>query len=198
MQNLPLICKEVALPHQTLSLFMPDPAFIQQAEAEKTYWARLWPAALVLARFIDEYPERVTGRHCLELGAGLGLPSFTAARYTNKVVASDIAAGSLAAMKQTRAAGGYTNVEIRKIDWTVLEPDSDTDLVLLSDVNYDPAGFEALSAALHRFLTGGKEILLATPQRLMAKSFLMPFMDRCSYHHSSEADGHAVSVFLLA
>ncbi len=198
MQTPPLICKEVALPHQVIPLFMPDPAYIRPDEPGNMYWARLWPTALVLARFIDEQPEWVAGRRCLELGAGLGLPSFTAARYASHVIASDIASGSLAVMEKTRAAGGFTNVVVSWVDWSAVDEDFGADLVLLSDVNYDPACFDALSATLHRFLAGGKRILLGSPQRLVAKAFLMPFMERCLCRYSSEADGHAVSVFVLA
>lgn len=101
-------------------------------------------------------------------------------------------------MEKTRAAGDFTNVVISQVDWSAVDHDFEADLVLLSDVNYDPTCFGALSATLHRFLTSGKKILLGSPQRLVAKTFLLPFMDRCLYRYSSEADGHAVSVFVLA
>ncbi|MFT4024421.1 MAG: methyltransferase domain-containing protein [Flavihumibacter sp.] len=198
MQPGSLVFKKLALPRQTINLCMPSPAAITPAKGHQVYWARLWPAALAMARFIDEQPRWVDGRHCLELGAGLGLPSFAAARYAAGVIASDIAADSLPVMEETRKRGAFANVSICQMDWARVDESLEADLILLSDVNYDPSCFAPLSATLHRFLEQGKKILLASPQRLMAKSFLQPFIPHCIHQQNEEADGQAVSLFILA
>ena len=54
-------------------------------------WAqRIWPAAQVLARYLDAHPALVVGRTVLEIGAGAALPSVMAALLgARAVVVSD-------------------------------------------------------------------------------------------------------------
>ena len=54
-------------------------------------WAqRIWPAAQVLARYLDAHPTLVVGRAVLEIGAGAALPSVVAALLgARAVVVSD-------------------------------------------------------------------------------------------------------------
>lgn len=73
---------------------------------------------------------------------------------------------------------GISNIETKIINWHHIPHDLLTDVVLLSDVNYDPASFEALDRLLSFFLEQGTFIILSTPQRIMARPFIekwMPF-----------------------
>lgn len=60
------------------------------------------------------------------------------------------------------------------MDWNHLPDDLSVDVLLLSDINYEPEGFETLFKVIISFLEKGIIIILSTPQRLMAK----PFIDR--------------------
>jgi hypothetical protein len=74
---------------------------------------------------------------------------------------------------------GFSNFFTAVLDWSELPPDLNTDVVLLSDVNYEQQSFTTLLSVLNRFLLEGKQVILATPQRLMAKDFigsLLPFV----------------------
>lgn len=175
---------------------MPAAADVQPAVGERPYWARLWPTAEVVAAYIDRNPQLVTAKHCLELGAGVGLPSFTAARYAASVLATDLDPGSVAALQHTQKMGGYANVRVGQLNWN--EPLPDAELLLLSDVNYDPALFEGLARTLHQQLALGKTIVLGSPQRLVAKSFLLPFLPFCQLQEEGFAGDQAVTVFVLA
>jgi predicted nicotinamide N-methyase len=52
-------------------------------------------------------------------------------------------------------------------------------VLLVSDVNYNPEAFDALYKVLVRFLAAGTTIVLATPQRLMAKPFINRLLHFC-------------------
>lgn len=198
MQTDLLNTRQVLLPTQNIVLYLPPATAISRNSGEEMYWARLWPTALAMAAFIDRQPEWVRGQRCLELGAGLGLVSFTAARYAASVLASDLSVDSLLVMEKTKQAGAFDNVTVLQIDWAAVPTELAFEVILLSDVNYDPAAFASLSATLRMFLQQGKKIILGSPQRLVAKSFLQPFMSHCIQQHNDEVEGQAVSIFVLA
>ena len=58
------------------------------------------------------------------------------------------------------------------IDWNHLPDDFNADVLLLSDINYDPIVFDALYLMLDKLIQNNTTIILATPQRLIAKSFI--------------------------
>lgn len=115
----------------------------------------------------------------LELAAGLGLPSLVAARYAKQVICSDYLPEPLSFVQMSATENGIRNIETRIINWHHIPADLLTDIVLLSDVNYDPASFDALDQLLSFFLEQDSLIILSTPQRIMAKPFIekwMPFI----------------------
>ena len=46
------------------------------------------------------------------------------------------------------------------------------DVVLLSDVNYDPTQFDVLIHLIDKFILQGSTIILSTPQRIIASPFV--------------------------
>lgn len=171
----------------SIELFVPDAKDVQdeyfrqkalQADLPFPHWTRLWPSALAMAEYIAQHPELVSNKHVLELAAGLGLPGLLAARYAQSVCCSDYLEESVAAMLKSAQHLKQSNVSCQLLDWNRLPDGLHADVLLLSDINYDPAQFEQLYEVLQRFLHQGTVILLSTPQRLMAKPFierLLPF-----------------------
>ena len=47
------------------------------------------------------------------------------------------------------------------------------EVVILSDVNYDPTQFETLTKLIEKFIHQGSAIILSTPQRIMASPFVL-------------------------
>ena len=151
------------------------------APAPFPYWARLWPAARALSQFIATNIHLIADKNVLELAAGLGLPGLLAAHYARKVILSDYVPESVVMMQASVAINDSTNVTCRQLDWYQLPPHLNADVLLLSDINYDPAAFEILFKMLLEFLNKGTTIILSTPQRLMAGPFvarLLPFSIR--------------------
>jgi predicted nicotinamide N-methyase len=133
------------------------------------YWAELWPSSLALARTIAGRSLR--GARTLELGCGLGLPSIAAALAGGRVLATDWSPEAVA-MTASNAERNGAELETLVCSWTEPGPLIDRapwDLVLASDVLYEPRNADALLALLPRL---GPEVWLADPGRAPAGPFL--------------------------
>lgn len=160
------------------------------------YWAKVWPAALGLCRFIIQHPDYIKNKQVLELAAGLGLPSLIAAHHAAGVVCSDYAEDALFYINQSVLLNQLSNVSVKGIDWNKLPPDLSADTVLLSDINYDPAVFPELERLFKKLLGQGGAIILSTPQRLMAKPFIMAMMPFCIDQVTLPVAEQEISVFV--
>lgn len=142
------------------------------------YWGKCWPAALALSEFLVKNTSLIQDKTVIEFAAGLGLPSLVAATYARNIICSDYLPEPLSFVNRSAAANGISNITTSIINWHHLPADLKADIVLLSDVNYDPADFDALDRLLSFFLQQDSLIILSTPQRIMARSFVekwMPF-----------------------
>jgi len=136
------------------------------------YWAELWPSASALARAVGVRALR--GAHVLELGCGLGLPSLAAAVAGGRVVATDWAPDAIAMLARNAARNGLA-IEALEVSWTspgALISRAPWDLVLASDVLYEPRNGVALLPLLPRLVDDRGEIWLADPGRPAAFPFL--------------------------
>ena len=202
----PLHLQKVQRPGYAIDLYIPNAQkvqdiYFQQRQVQPNvpfpHWTKLWPAALAMTDFIYEHPELVTHKKVLELAAGLGLPSFIAARYAKKVCCSDYLEEAVAAMHKTVLHLQLTNVTCELLDWNHLPEDLTTDVLLLSDINYDPVQFDRLYQVLQRFIQQGAIIILTTPQRLMAKPFIEKLLPFCRQQYEMTADNTSISLLVL-
>lgn len=182
-------------PGYTIDLFVPNEQEVQdsyfqqkQAQVPFPHWAKLWPAALALGDFIHQHPAVVQDKDVLELAAGLGLPAFVAARYAKVVCCSDYMEEAVATMAKSAQHLQLPHVTCQALDWDHLPDDLTTDVLLLSDINYDPDQFARLYQVLLRFLQQGTVILLSTPQRLMAKPFIEKLLPFCRQQYEMTID----------
>jgi predicted nicotinamide N-methyase len=133
------------------------------------YWAELWPSSLALAREIAGRSLR--GARTLELGCGLGLPSIAAALAGGRVLATDWSPEAVA-MTAANAERNDARLETLVCSWTEPGPLLDRapwDLVLASDVLYEPRNADALLPLLPRLAS---EVWLADPGRSPSAQFL--------------------------
>ena len=168
---------------EKLQVFVPDSVVVkeQYQHLKKAnpsiafpYWSQVWPAAPGLCRFLVDHTHYIQDKKVLELAAGLGLPSLLAARYAREVSASDHIPEAVELMKRSADHNGALNMQCSLLNWDHLPESISSDVLLLSDINYDPAVFDNVYSLVQRFLNNGTTIILSTPQRLMAK----PFIDR--------------------
>jgi predicted nicotinamide N-methyase len=65
------------------------------------------------------------------------------------------------------------NVQAMQLDWNTIPENITAEVVILSDVNYDPSQFETLTKLIEKFIHQGCTIILSTPQRIMASPFVL-------------------------
>ena len=145
------------------------------------FWTQVWPSAIAMAQFIVQENHRFLGKHVTELAAGLGLPSFVVSKFANQVYCTDYLQEAVEVMEKSITYHGIKNINCGIIDWNNMPTDlPKTEIVLVSDVNYNPVDFEILYQVLIGFLQKDCTLILTTPQRLLAKPFierLLPFCD---------------------
>ena len=162
-----------------LDLFKLMQQKAENKQASFPYWAQVWPAAIALAQFVVNHPKYTKNKTVLELAAGLGLPSLAAAPLAKNVACTDYITTAVEVAQQSANYNGFDNVQCYTLDWNALPHDLETEVLLLSDVNYEPQQFEVLYNVMQRFLQKGTTILLSTPQRLMAKPFILQLLPFC-------------------
>jgi ETFB lysine methyltransferase len=59
------------------------------------YWVELWPSSVLLARWLNDHAEDISGLPCLDVGCGLGLSACVAAAAQARVVGLDYALEAL-------------------------------------------------------------------------------------------------------
>lgn len=115
----------------------------------------VWDSALQLAHWIATQGQadfQLQAKTVLELGAGTGLPGLMAASLgAAHVFLTDIAPLLPGLRTSVEANGLADRVEVRELVWGSDEPwVGDVDLVLMSDVFYDPLEMPALATTLKR------------------------------------------------
>ena len=167
--------------HQSLNIFVPDTVLIQKEYHHQhvPYWAQVWHAAVGLCIFLQEHPEYIKNKTVLELGAGLGLPGIVAAATAKQVCISDKSAEAMAIVEKSVLHHQLNNVSCKVIEWDIIENITIPEVVLLSDINYEPDAFAALLMMISHLLENSCTIILSTPQRLMAKNFIEQVLVKC-------------------
>ena len=146
------------------------------------FGSSLWPAALVLADVLVRSPEYVAHKRVLELGCGLGLGAIVAAKLSAKVLATDNHP-DMSEMFQHNARINQVDIDYRAYDWKDEASPGLFDVVIASDVLYEPAACALLADAIHRTLAPGGLAIVTDPGRPHVPRFVKKVIHR----------GHTVS-----
>ena len=137
------------------------------------FWAKLWPSSIALLDVLEAHPHLIQNKHVLEIGAGIGLPSLMMAGVAKSIQISDYDKEAVALLQKNIEHLRLQNAEALQLDWNAIPENIQPDVVLLSDVNYDPAQFDVLIHLIEKFMRQGSTIILSTPQRIMASPFVL-------------------------
>jgi predicted nicotinamide N-methyase len=193
----------------SIKLYVPVYDYVKRKYEERSavsgkvhfpYWAKIWPAAIGMCNFIRAHASLIRNKRVVELAAGLGLPSLLAAKYATEVCCSDYLQDALDVIEKSIAANEYNNIYTRLLNWHNLPENLQPDVLLMSDVNYDEDEFAILYTVIERFINRGTTIILSTPQRLMAKSFISKLLPWISMQEEMEInvpERTFVSIFVL-
>ncbi len=180
--------------------------YVPRAEAHKLsvhspYWAKVWPAALGLCQFLQSNLHYIQNKTVTELAAGLGLPTVFAAKFAAKVYSSDIEPAAVELIEQSVQYNRLVNVRCKIKSWNDFYGDITPDTLLLSDINYEPEAFEKLHEMVLYYLEHKCTVIISTPQRLMAKSFIEKLLPYCVQQEEETVSINetetVISVFVL-
>jgi predicted nicotinamide N-methyase len=178
----PLILEQLS---PEISLWIPDTEAVKtQYENLKTqdlhvdypFWSKVWASSKAMVAFLQEEPKWIEHKQVLEIGAGIGFPSFIVAQKANSVIISDYNSDAVSLAQKNINHLNITNATANVLDWNHIPSSLFADTILLSDINYNPNDFNSLVDSITRFINMGSTIVLSTPNRITTN----PFIDRLS------------------
>jgi predicted nicotinamide N-methyase len=161
------------------------------------YWAKVWHSSVAMCFFLSRNTQLIQNKSVVEIAAGLGLPSLFTALFAKQVICSDYLQEPLNIVEQSILQNALTNVQCRIINWNQPPQNLTTDVLLLSDINYEPTAFASLFKLLQQFLQQGTTIILTTPQRLMAKIFIEQLLPYCILQETEIIEENTISILVL-
>lgn len=172
-------------------------AVANDAAGDFPYWARIWPSAEAMTRFLADNCSLISGKKIVEIAAGCGLPSFFAANFADEVIVSDYADEAVNYLKETKALNEADNLRVVQYNWHNEPPNWGADLYLLSDINYHATELPAVEHLLFAFLNSGASVLLATPARVVARDLLNRLLPYLIQQESFDIKQQHIVVYLL-
>lgn len=188
--------------NQTIKLQIPVETAVQEwykAQDQETpfpFWARIWPSAKALTQFLATNKEVYENKSVVEFGAGLGLPAFFTAFAAASVLITDHARDAMDWFTQHHASL-YKHVAQQHFDWATNQAWPKADCVLMSDVNYRDGDFKDLMRLIQHYSLLETTILLATPQRIIARDFVEHIAPYIQSATTIEVDEHPISIYVL-
>ncbi|MBA3656654.1 MAG: methyltransferase domain-containing protein [Gemmatimonadaceae bacterium] len=165
----------IAVGKHTLDIIRPRNADDLISEADYVmderlpYWADIWPSSVVLGNWLLTHPS---SERTLELGCGSGLVTTSAVKSGRSVLATDYYEDSVLFAKANAIRNAGKAPDIRMVDWSAFPDDlGEFDLVLASDVLYEPRYPPMVANAISRSLAPGGVAIVADPGRVAAPMF---------------------------
>src|SRR5262245_35976133 len=173
--------REVTIGPHRFHLFTPtDPdALLEYLESPETatqphladpYWAKLWPAAPLLAEAIIRNPPP-RGTSVLELGCGSGLVGIAALACGLEVTFSDYVPLAIDLALENARRNGFHGGKGIVLDWRVPGNDEKYSLIVAADVTYDRTNIDSLLNVLVARLAEGGEAWFGDAGRGPAAEF---------------------------
>ena len=145
-----------------------DPA----AEDKIPYWVEIWPAAIVLARWLSGRADELRGRTCLDLGCGLGLTASVAAFSARRVLAMDLDFSALTHARQSARLNQTPMPGWLQMDWRHPAVKRHAcSRIWGADILYESRFFSPLLDLFEHALQPGGKIWITTPVRDVSSPF---------------------------
>ena len=139
-------------------------------DEQMPYWAEIWPAALTLSEFVAEKID-IEGKRLIEIGAGVGMVSVTAARAGGNVLSTDYSDEALRFIRLNALHNGVA-LETGRLDWRCIQLEERFDVLLAADVLYERVNLLPIVNALDKLLKPEGCAYIADPRRRLAEQFL--------------------------
>lgn len=201
-----LIQEKVIVEGRTFTIARPggsdkllDHPFVKEAFAADEYmpyWADLWPASRMLAKYIfrEKWAPRLSA---LEIGCGLGLAGIAALAQGIRVTFSDYDATSIKFADANARANGFQNFTTLQLDWRFPPADLKAPLILGADLIYEVRNVEPIIALIEKVLQPEGQALIADQDRIPGEAFKKaldagPFAYTTKVLHAGQPGGNRV------
>jgi len=131
--------------------------------ASWSLFGQLWPASKILARAMKKIELR--GQRILELGCGLALPSLALQYRGANITASDYHPVSRDFLHHNTRMNNLSDIPFMRLDWSSPPGGYQFDLIIASDVLYEPAHPKLLAHAIQQLASASCKVLLSCPGR---------------------------------
>lgn len=166
-----LLLTSVADSYALLDRISPE-EFIK--DEQLPYWAEIWPSSFVLSEHLVE-EAGVSGKRCVELGAGVGVASVALRKAGASVLATDYALEALPFIQANALQNGIAldeNFRTMRLDWRDVRLSETFDVVCAADVLYERRNLLPILLAIEKLLKPDGTAFIADPRRQIAKGFL--------------------------
>jgi predicted nicotinamide N-methyase len=134
------------------------------------YWVEVWPASVLLGRWIERNHDAVAGRNCLDLGCGLGLTGMIAAEQGARVVAFDYEWPAVRFARHNASLNRVTQPLWTVMDWrSPAVRQGAFDFIWGGDVLYEKRFFDPLVNLFRHALAPGGRIWVGEPVRTVSR-----------------------------
>jgi predicted nicotinamide N-methyase len=148
----------------------PDPF----AEDKCPYYGVLWPAAEGLVQLLLKNIERLKDKKIVEVGCGLAFPSLVASSLKVDVLATDFHPG-VPQFLERNLRHNSLSLNYQRFNWRdTIDTIGTFDIVMGSDVLYEPRHPSDVAMGFKRLLNPGGEVWLSDPGR----GYLQKFVDQ--------------------
>jgi predicted nicotinamide N-methyase len=197
--SLAVVADAEALLDELLARAPDDPDLLDD---RLPYWAELWHSAIALSRVLATGPWLRPGLRVTELGCGLGLPGIVAGSSGAEVCFTDYLPDALAFARHNWARNHARPARFLTMDWRQPDPSAAAEVLLAADVAYEARFFSVLYDTCERLLLPGGTLLLAEPNRIFARPFLVGLQQRFrtvgEWREDVTLDGVTREVLVLA
>lgn len=156
-----------------------------RAGINSTTWSlfgNMWPSGRILAELMDDHA--LTGLRVLELGCGLGLASLVVHRHGADMTASDYNPAAGEFLAENVSLNDFAPLAFNQCDWSKLQPEmGDFDLIIGSDLLYEPNHPTLLSNFIDRHSSASVEVIIIDPDRRQQREFTRA-MEKLGYVYS--------------
>ncbi len=142
------------------------------ADERLPYWTELWPSSLILADWLALNAETIKGRHCLDMGCGLGLCSLVGQWLGAHVVGMDYEPEALHFARRNATINDVAQPLWTVMDWrTPAVKAHSMDIVWGGDIMYERRFVDPVLAFLDKVLTSDGKAWVAEPGRSVYSHF---------------------------
>lgn len=132
-------------------------------DASWSLFGQLWPAGTVLATAMKQIDLK--DRRVLELGCGLALPSLVLQYRGADITASDYHPVSRKFLSHNCSLNNLEEIPFIQLDWDTPIADDKYELIIASDVLYDPGNPELLGKVIENMSAPICKVLVTCPGR---------------------------------